>query len=332
MKATCKILFFLFALFFPFLILNFIYKKAEFEHGDSDVSKFFNVPQEIELANLGSSHGKYSFDYSKHPELNAFNFALPLQPLDFDYRIAKQYINNMQKKSVLMVVVSWFEIDAVPTDSNYQETEKKYYQFLKRNLLKDKSFGKYLKLKYFPIAASSHPFRTIKNQLIVPFFSNQKKNSRDANSVEKNFAAQTSFKDWTEEKQNIEAKEAAEGIFRKFERKGSEGLSYNENLIEKIIALCKENDVKPVIVTTPFTENLNSFVDKNQTLSQNISRFKQYVSQNHPDVPWLDYSHNSDFSTHLEYFGDPSHMLDIGALHFTDKVISDLRSLNLLEN
>lgn len=329
MKTSCKISFFLFLLFFPFLILNFLYKKAEFEHGDSDVSKFFKVPENIELANLGSSHGKYSFDYSKHDEITAFNFALPLQPLDFDYRIARQYIRKMEKNSVLMIVVSWFEIDAVPTERNLQETEKKYYQFLKRNLLPDENLGKYIKLKYFPIAASSSPFKTIKNQLFVPLF--QKKSGSDVKNAEADSAKQNSFKDWTEEKQNKEAKEAAEGIFRKFERKGREGLSYNENLLEKIIKLCKQNDVKPVIVTTPFTENLNAFVDKNQTLVQNISRFKQYVSQTYSDVPWLDYSHNLDFSTHLEYFGDPSHMLDFGALIFTDKVISDLRSLKILE-
>ncbi len=327
MKATCKILFFLFALFFPFLILNFFYEKAEFEHGDSDVSKFFNVPQEIELANLGSSHGKYSFDYSKHPELNAFNFALPLQPLDFDYRIAKQYINNMQKKSVLMIVVSWFEIDAIPTEKNYQETEKKYYQFLKRNLLPDSSFGKYLKLKYFPIFASSSPFKTIKNQLVIPFL-NKKKN---ANNEYKNIEIRNSFKTWTVEKQEKESKEAAEGIFRRFDRKGEEGIQYNEGLLKEIIRLCTDRDIKPVIITTPFSSTLNYFIDENKTLVDNIVEVKNFIKKNYPEVLWLDYSHNPDFSEHFEYFGDPSHLIENGALIFTDKVISDLRELQVLE-
>lgn len=329
MKTTCKILFFLFILFSPFLALNFFYKKAEFEHGDSDVSKFFNVPKEIELANLGSSHGKYSFDYSKHSELNTFNFALPLQPLDFDYRIAKQYINNMQKKSVLMIVVSWFEIDAIPTEKNYRETEKKYYRFLKRNLLPDSSFGKYLKLKYFPIVASSSPFKTIKNQLAIPFL-NKRKN--ELNNIEKTVEIKDSFKSWTAEKQRNESKEAAEGIFRKFSRKGEAGIQYNEELLKKIIGLCLAREIKPVIITTPFSSTLNYFIDENKTLVENIGKVKKFIRENYPEVLWLDYSHNPDFSEHFEYFGDPSHLIENGAFIFTDKVISDLRELQLLEN
>lgn len=304
-----KFLFFLIVLFSPFFVLNFFYIKAEYEHGDSDIRKFKNVPNGIELANLGSSHGKYAFDYANHPEIKTFNFALPMQSLDLDSRITKQFISKMKENSVLLIIVSWFEVDAIPTKENFELREKKYYQFLDRNLLPDYEFSKYIVLKYFPSLKAKNPLATIWNNLLLK--------KSDA-TLSKSFA------DIAAEDKISQSREAAEGIFRSFSRKSDEGLHYNSALLFEIIETCKEHKVRPVIITTPVTDTVVSFFPEQKDLTENIQNLKNCVANKYQDVLWLDFSLDSNLTGRYDLFFDASHMNKQGALFFTDKVIQIL--------
>jgi hypothetical protein len=48
------------------------------------------------------------------------------------------------------------------------------------------------------------------------------------------------------------------------------------------------------------------------------------------NVPVLDYYTDTLFSTHREYFKDATHMNDCGARMFTTKLVSDIKSLYVL--
>jgi hypothetical protein len=62
----------------------------------NSVDKFNAVPHNIQLANLGSSHGTDGFDYTGIP-YRTFNFALGGQHYPYDYAILNQYINDFEK-------------------------------------------------------------------------------------------------------------------------------------------------------------------------------------------------------------------------------------------
>ena len=75
-------------------VLNFAYLNSYYWLEQRDEAKFRNVPENIQLANLGSSHSFYSFNYNAFPEYVSFNFAMKAQHHVFNYYVLKQYLNN----------------------------------------------------------------------------------------------------------------------------------------------------------------------------------------------------------------------------------------------
>lgn len=67
-------------------LLSLIYKKLDRYNGYG-TQKFDEVPEQIEISNVGSSHGLYGFCYDEMTECTCFNFGLVSQSLDYDYRI-----------------------------------------------------------------------------------------------------------------------------------------------------------------------------------------------------------------------------------------------------
>lgn len=59
MKLIIKVL----LLILPFLIINILYQNSKGWKNKYDLKRFNSIPEEIENANLGSSHGS-AFDYS----------------------------------------------------------------------------------------------------------------------------------------------------------------------------------------------------------------------------------------------------------------------------
>ncbi len=62
-------------------VLSIIY--LERESSTLIYSKFYNVPDEIEIANFGSSHGNEAFYYDDFG-MTGFNFALSSQSVQYD--------------------------------------------------------------------------------------------------------------------------------------------------------------------------------------------------------------------------------------------------------
>ena len=87
-----KFLLIIFPFFFLSFVLNFAYKKSFYWKTQRVQSKFLNVPDEIQLANLGSSQGHCSFNYDDFPEYKCFNFALPWQHNKYNYYVLNYFL------------------------------------------------------------------------------------------------------------------------------------------------------------------------------------------------------------------------------------------------
>ncbi|MBQ1948602.1 MAG: hypothetical protein II367_00425, partial [Treponema sp.] len=107
-------------LFLPFEIFNLIYSHVEFNYTDNAMTKFRKVPRDIQVANLGSSHG-YNFDYSDFPEYKTFRFNLSMQATNYDYHVINQYIDHMAENSVLFIPVSFGEVTGIQPDFQYEK-------------------------------------------------------------------------------------------------------------------------------------------------------------------------------------------------------------------
>ncbi len=73
----------------------------------NDTDKFLHVPTELQVINLGSSHGLNGFDYSE-ASIKGYNMALAAQGFYYDYRILKQYSSHLVDEAVVLLPISYF--------------------------------------------------------------------------------------------------------------------------------------------------------------------------------------------------------------------------------
>ena len=78
-----------------------------------DVAKFSSLGiqyTQVQVGNLGSSHGAYNFDYTPLTErgFSCFNFANTSQSFNYDYAVLKEFGSYMTPGSVLFIPVSYF--------------------------------------------------------------------------------------------------------------------------------------------------------------------------------------------------------------------------------
>ena len=309
--GKCLILFLLISS--PFIVLNSLYKRSNYwkDTVSSDTKKFKNVPGNIQLANVGSSHGELSFDYTGIP-YRTFNFALSGQRHAYNYAVLEQYIGHFDKNAVLLIPISYFEITRIKLD--FTDQRARYYRFLKKKHIESYSFSEKLYFDIFPIlTAGKTRWFIVKDQplpgkKIIPMtetelidYSNEK------------------YKSWTTDTPDIEIEA------------GEEGFAYNKNWVSKIIELCHEHGLRPVLITTPITSILNTiYAEKSPDFFDTFHRFTREIGDAYPSVPYFDYSHDRRFEDDFSLFQDGDHLNIIGAEKFTAIVISDLQASGLI--
>ncbi len=148
----------LIVLFFIILLLslgyNWIYQKVRYrENTKFTEEKFTDVPEKIEICNFGSSHGVYGLDYSDLSEkYTTFNFALISQSLSYDYRIMKQYEDNLADNGIAFILVSNFSFGSdEEAQDDFLSKNERYYTFLEPQYIKQFDYKCLLKKKYFNV-------------------------------------------------------------------------------------------------------------------------------------------------------------------------------------
>lgn len=315
----------------PFIILSCFYRYVKYAVDDENsVSKFFSVPENIQFANTGSSHGG-AIDYKYWNEsqnenlrnLVKFSFSKPTQPLIFDYEIMRQYIKKIEKGSPVVILCSYFEIDGVPQEESMEYLNKRYYQFLKPKFLPGWNLVNFVKYRYLPVFTTKDSLKSmkkiIKEKIIQP---KSIPETKEKNNI-------TKLSDFSEEKQQEEFSAAKRTFDVGFTRSGNDGLIYNKKLLEKIIDLCYKNDLRPIILTTPIPDGTNKLYEADGFFPV-FEKFKSEILSDYSNIRWLDYSRNDFFSYNYNYFVDGHHMNALGKEAFMRVLKSDLEKLEYL--
>jgi hypothetical protein len=304
-------------LFPTILLLNILYPMTAYGKYRHGVSKFSKVPNNIELANLGSSHGTESFDYTGIP-YRTFNFALGGQYYLYDYAILKQYIDHFDKGAVVIILVEYFEITQVRTD--YSDQISRYHSFLDKQYLPEGSAADYTKYALFPILSAGDSLKSIFQSNKIQTKTNKIHNRADNNYEYILEDAPDRYKSYTETVDTI-------GM-------GTDmGFAYNKKLLCGMIEFCLSHGLQPVLVSTPITSVLNSIYDeKSPEFFDTFYRFSREVCAEYPQVPYFDYSHDERFSNDFTLFADIDHLRANGAKKFTPIVVSDIEAAGLLKH
>lgn len=336
----------------------------------SEVNVFNFVPHNIQLANVGSSHGQCAFSWdalAAERGYETFNFALTSQSFLYDYSLINMHKDDFADGSILFIPVSYFSFNEEATDPADQEAiSVRYYRILSPQYNPDYSLYKDLVTVRFPVlSAGEEIFELFKPPVIFPSLSENKKNITYAaeagmadaavsdntadvsgSSVENppestsDAAGDNTGESDTNESGTTEsgtpeeiygaetvAEFEARGLAR-YQRHFENKEEYFEedkkqNLID-LITLCKERNITPVLITTPYTVYYNQYVS-----ADFLYEFYSVINEIALEygVSYYDYSHDERFQTNLKYFGDADHLNPDGAVYFTDLLTEEVAEL-----
>lgn len=290
-------------------VLNFLYINTNYWKNTVS-SKFFDVPENIQIANVGSSHGLNSFDYSD-VSYRGFNFGLSSQRFFYDYAIVKQYVDKFDKNAVLLIPISYFEITQIKTD--FKDQRARYYHFLDKENMDFYSIQEKILFTRIPVLTAGQTFKFIIKDQPPPtrVLKVTKEPELTRHSINRH-------RGWTSNrKADIETRE--------------EAFSHNKSLVSQMVEFCYAHNIQPVLVTTPITSALNNiFWEKTPDFFDDFYRFTGELQEAYPSLPYLDYSHDPRFENDFSLFRDSDHLNIDGAKKFTAVVISDLQTSGFL--
>lgn len=290
-------------------VMNKLTKRTNWYKGKvGDGVKFCRIiPLGVDVCNLGSSSGKYAFDYV-NVDLKGENWALGPQTLSYDFKVLKNYFSYLKEGAFVLIPLCPFS--GCIKDFEKDEYNYKYYPFLHPILILNYSQSirdKVLRFvkKPFEDSPVKSLFRIIKD---IPRENNI---VMDDISIESN--ALMFVNSW---KQQFLITDLDFPV----SEKNRECITYNTNLLKEMISFCIERNLKPVIVIPPMTKILGSKFS--ETFRENyIYSFIREASTNR--VVFLNYFDDERFMDSELYFN--SYFLNQkGRKLFTNQVLNDL--------
>ncbi len=261
--------------------------------------RFLNVPAQIQIANLGSSHGQNGFSYLNHPELATANLAYGYQTLEQDERVLENYIDRFAEGATLYIPISSFSLIAEPsTRSDILALNRRFYYFMRRDLIIDFSWREWLAAMspglYYPSWLADH---------------------WDVDEFDEVADRQTN----SDEARN-DAETTLEGHILMYQTDGGYVLrSENVDCLTRMVALCKEHNITPVLITTPFLREYDDIIPQD-FLAMQLSFLEEFTAEQ--GIAYLDFSRDSRFIDRYDLFINSTHLNSEGALLFTDLLLS----------
>ena len=275
-----------------------------------------NQINDVEIANVGSSHGAYDFIYDGLTEdgYSCFNFGSVSQTYQYDLALLKEYGSHLDEGCVVFIPVSYFSFNnETVNESEAQALSVKYYHFLSPKNVPDYDL-------YTDIVTTRLPILSAGEDLLklLPVFSPSLKvlaaeAESDTGSAEMDEAAVAEF-----------ANRAAMRFDRHFNNKETLFLPERETQLLSLIDYCKKHGLTPVLITTPFSVYYNNPVPEDF-----LDRFYGTINRIASDtnVSYYDYSHDARFGENLTYFSDSDHLNAEGAAYFMEIIAEEVPEL-----
>ncbi len=294
-------------------LLNIPYRKIDDEKYRDlwNLRMLGNQINDVEIANVGSSHGAYDFIYDDWTGegYSCFNFGNVSQTYAYDLALLKEYGEYLDNDCVLFIPVSYFSFNnETVNESEAQALSVKYYHCLSPKNIPDYDPFTDIVTTRFPIlSAGEDLLKLLPDSLTVHA------QEENADTPEMDSAAVAEF-----------ANRAAARFDRHFNNKENYFLPEREEQLREVIGYCKERGITPVLITTPFSAYYNNPVPEDF-----LDRFHSTVNQiaSDTDVNYYDYSHDGRFMENLTLFSDSDHLNDEGAKYFMEILKEEIPEL-----
>lgn len=300
-RFIIKIMLISLAVLVMFTLLNQVFINSDYFRTEyADWTRFNEVPDKIEIANTGTSHGAAGFDYSDTGGINGFNFALAGQTFDYDLQMLRQHIGNFDENAVLMIPVSYISFSDIG-EERVRKQNTRYYRILEPKYILDFSISDYFLYKLFPVLTVDTEIIYIFRKPSVP--ASQRSEGR-------------TFADYTPDEVRTAIENNKSQFFNIY--------SYDPDSLGNLCSLVEfalEKGLAPVLVTLPVTDAYAAACPAyiKEIFHDNIALVTQKYGIGH-----MDYGLSEEFSYDFSLFADSNHLNSTGARLFTGKILQQL--------
>lgn len=289
-------------------ICNKKYKNSNYFLDDyNKIKKFVDgVPENLEIVNTGSNHAYYGFNYGSR---KCFNFASGAQSLNYDYKILKQYSNNLNGGCKVLIVLAPLSFGFV--DYKNDSSNSRYYFFMDKDKILNYSRLKKILYVDMPILKSWKNFiriflrkKEIKSIINTPDNAEKEALLR-INGWEKQFNLK-----------NLLDKKSASYLKDEFENV--------KTILLDMIEFSLEHNWRPIIVIPPASVFLTKKISDEfmkEVLYDNIRFLKD------KRIPILDYWKDDRLNDYKLYINS-DFLNEKGSKLFTEIVLEDIKKLD----
>ena len=294
------------------VFLNYIFFEVfHYSNADIYIKAFRDMPEEIEICNLGSSHGMYGFCYEEYrDDYVCFNFALESQSFLYDYRLLYYYKDHLKEGATVIIPVSYFSFYGLPEECevDFGAKNKRYYKILPARLITEYNIETAIMEHYLPILVSYDGLFTIIG----------KKNADEINQYWLTYAKKTDVEE------NVGGRYKDHLLDGKIDNQGRR-IRNEENIkaLYSIIALCDDMNFHPILITTPFLKEYTQQIDQNSPEFWTEFYGEIEKIQKETGIEYYDFAFDERFREEYSLFINADHLNYNGAKKFTNILIEE---------
>lgn len=269
----------------------------------------------FDVVNLGSSGGKWAFDYSGL-NVKAMNWAQQPQTLLEDYNLLRHFHSILKKDGYVLITIMPFT--GLNKKTGLMDAMK-YVKFdIQGEPIQPYMFKEAQRYATYPILFKKPAVKALIKYLLG-------KDKKVGVPTE----TQLDYNPMTLAELEADAKRWIDGWKRQFgisdfdaplTKENEEGRAYRIKLMQTLIDFCTERGYKPVYVIPPVTEHLAKYY----TPKFEETYIYGYIQAVNRKVLTLDYSKDDDFRKNDNLFFNSFFLNKQGRLIFTRRVLKDL--------
>lgn len=250
-------------------IAEAIYRRTnKYERAVGLKERFKNVPDGIEVCNIGSGPGLYAISYENSRNVG-FNFSTAPQNFKYGFRLLKRYCQKIQKGATVIIVVM-----APLSFGKNNDYDRKDYNDMFYGILPKEDIDNYSLKRLFIV---THPLllRVLKKFYRMFFYKRQCVQS--ANS-----GIPTVVTTWKREFDLLDLKDASQ------EEKHREAFAEKIQILQDGIEYCYQMGWNPILVTPPIPSNTRSYISDEFVKKFVYDNVRQLLINN-PKLRYLNY-------------------------------------------
>ena len=270
----------------------------------------------FDVVNLGSSGGKWAFDYADL-NIKAMNWAQQPQTLLEDYNLLRHFHSILKRGGYVLITIMPF------TGLNKKTGLMDAMKYVKFDI-QGESIQPYMFNEAIRYATYPFLFKKTALKVLIRYFMGRDKKCGLHPETQLEYNPMKSNELEKDAKRWIDGWKKQFGISdfdAPLTRENEEGREYRIKLMQTLIDFCTERGYKPVYVIPPVTEHLAKYY----TPKFEETYIYGYLKEVNREVLTLDYSKDSEFRFNDELFFNSFFLNKKGRKLFTRRVLKDLK-------